>query len=220
MAEQFEAVDPWGLLELYWIFGKARHEYLYSVRFSAASVDPSEPQRTKPTVMREKFIALCARSSRKMGLVSGTADSWLAQVSLGNRVASFEGIVEHPETKEPINVMTGTISNIAQKSAALCYKIDASPETHAVPIPVAPRPSVARSGQAHPNRAAWMAARLKERGWDQNSLYPCGGPDRKTVQKILNGKYVRAEVLKRVVDALNHQKKNGVTVTLVDIPSD
>lgn len=71
-----------------------------------------------------------------------------------------------------------------------------------------------------PNRAAWMKDRLTERGWDKNSLYPMGGPDRKTVQKLLDGRYVRAEVLSRTVAALNHQKINGLAVKLTDIPND
>jgi hypothetical protein len=47
-----------------------------------------------------------------------------------------------------------------------------------------------------------------------------GGPDRKTVQKILDGRYVRAEVFTRLVAALNHQKIKGRTIELADIPSD
>jgi hypothetical protein len=221
MAEKFEALDPQGLLELEWIFKKATHEYLYYIRFSVASgVKLTPTLQPKITVMREKLLALCVRSSRKLAFADVTAESWLAQVSIGKKTTSFEGMAEHPTLKELVEVRTGTISHIAKQCAELCYRIDASSEAHGAPITAALPLFIVKPKNPFPNRAVWMATRLKERGWDKNSLYPCGGPDRKTVQKILDGRYVRAEIFKRLVDALNHEKKNGVTLTVSDIPSD
>ncbi|HWE49201.1 MAG TPA: hypothetical protein VG273_05410 [Bryobacteraceae bacterium] len=221
MAEQFEAVDPWGLLELHWIYRKETGEYLYSVRFSGASpyIQASEPQRTKPTLVRERFTALCARAGRKMGLISGTADDWFAQVSVGNRITSFEGDVEHPKTKEVMHVMTGTITNIAQKAAALCYRIDSSPETHEVLPPESLPPSTTGSKRANVKRAAWLKERLHERGWDHNTPEKFNGPEHRTVQRILNGEPVGPSSLRKLVTALNSYH-NAKRVMFSEIPND
>lgn len=70
-----------------------------------------------------------------------------------------------------------------------------------------------------PNRAKWLKERLKERGWDWNEPNRHGGPDRKTVKKILNGRFVREDMLEKIVVALN-RKKVGKTIALLDVPSD
>jgi hypothetical protein len=75
------------------------------------------------------------------------------------------------------------------------------------------------SKQRFPRRALWLQERLKERDWDWNEPYRCGGPDRKTVKKILDGKLVRPDMLRKLILALNH-KKTGKTLSALDIPSD
>ena len=68
-----------------------------------------------------------------------------------------------------------------------------------------------------PKRADWLQTRLKERAWDENDVQRQGGPDRKTVQKILRGEEVREEVLEKLARALSAKKNK---VDLLDIPSD
>ncbi len=74
--------------------------------------------------------------------------------------------------------------------------------------------------QQFPARAKWLNERLKERGWDWNEPYRWSGPDRKTVQKILAEKFVRPDILRKLVLALNHLKIGGKTISVSDIPSD
>lgn len=73
-----------------------------------------------------------------------------------------------------------------------------------------------------PNRAAWLKDRLRERSWNKNDLSRHGGPDRKTVQKILNGQQIREEGLEKVATALSkaHASKKLPQVALLDIPQD
>jgi hypothetical protein len=68
-----------------------------------------------------------------------------------------------------------------------------------------------------PKRASWLKDRLRERSWNKHDLSRHGGPDRKTVQKILNGFSVREDVLQKVADGLSKQKGK---VTVLDIPHD
>ncbi len=63
-----------------------------------------------------------------------------------------------------------------------------------------------------PNRALWLRHQLEERGWSNDDLYGNRGPDHKTVEKILQGKGVRNDVLKKVADALK--------VSALQIPHD
>jgi hypothetical protein len=70
-----------------------------------------------------------------------------------------------------------------------------------------------------PHRALWLRDRLKERAWDRNDVARLSGPDVKTVQKILDGEFVREGGLEKLVNALNH-KKIGKVIRLMDIPSD
>jgi hypothetical protein len=88
--------------------------------------------------------------------------------------------------------------------------------------PVAPRPTTPKGrpsqGEEFLNRAKWLADRLRERGWDKNDLSRQRGPDRKTVQKILDGLPVREDVLEKVAVAL--ASKCGGQVELIEIPND
>jgi hypothetical protein len=73
-----------------------------------------------------------------------------------------------------------------------------------------------RSG-AYPNRAAWLKVRLGERAWNKNDVRRFGGPDRRTVQRILDGVKVREDGLELLASALS---KKGQKITPSDIPSD
>jgi DNA-binding Xre family transcriptional regulator len=77
-------------------------------------------------------------------------------------------------------------------------------------------------GGLFPNRASWLKDRLHERAWNKNDLSRRGGPDRKTVQKMLDGQKIREDVLEKVATALSKAptSKKLPNVTLVDIPQD
>lgn len=75
----------------------------------------------------------------------------------------------------------------------------------------------APTAERYPNRAKWLDAQLVQRAWSKNDLAQYGGPDRKTVQKILDGEPVREDMLEKLADALS-QKFGKVSVT--EIPRD
>jgi hypothetical protein len=68
-----------------------------------------------------------------------------------------------------------------------------------------------------PARVAWLNSQLRERGWGNSDPYKHGGPDRKTVEKILRGEPVRNDVLAKLAESLS--KKKG-SVNVLDIPQD
>jgi hypothetical protein len=70
-----------------------------------------------------------------------------------------------------------------------------------------------------PKRVLWLNARLLERGWSTSDPYTHGGPDRKTVEKILRGEAVRNDVLVKLAGALSQSKPHG-TVDVLAIPQD
>jgi hypothetical protein len=68
----------------------------------------------------------------------------------------------------------------------------------------------------HGSRASWLQERLRERGWGSADASAFGGPDRKTIEKILDGKIVRNDILEKLATALS-QKVSEVKV--IEIPS-
>jgi hypothetical protein len=86
-------------------------------------------------------------------------------------------------------------------------------------VPDTTAPSLQAVAQ-FPKRAIWLHDRLKERVWDHNEPYRHGGPDRKIVQKILNGDFVRPDTLRKLIHSLNQHKFNGKTILASDVPSD
>jgi hypothetical protein len=59
-----------------------------------------------------------------------------------------------------------------------------------------------RKVQHFPNRAAWVRAKLSERGWNKHDLQGHGGPEHRTTQKILDGLKVQEGVLRKVITGL------------------
>jgi len=68
-----------------------------------------------------------------------------------------------------------------------------------------------------PTRASWLRVRMLERGWGNADASKFGGPDRKTIEKILRGESVRNDVLEKLADAL---AKRHAKVSVVDVPQD
>ena len=69
-----------------------------------------------------------------------------------------------------------------------------------------------------PGRAKWLRDRLRERSWDHNRPHGYGGPDRKTVLRMLGGNRVSEDTLYKIVLALN-KKIIGKKIELLDIPN-
>lgn len=70
-------------------------------------------------------------------------------------------------------------------------------------------------------RALWLAERLQERSWNKHDVSRNRGPDHKTVQKILEGKAVREDMLDKLARALSEARVRHLpnpTVTVLDIP--
>ena len=72
-----------------------------------------------------------------------------------------------------------------------------------------------RCGSKLQSRALWVSERLRERGWNKHDLERHGGPDHKTVQRVLDGVPVREDVLGKLANALSMKKTK---VDLLDIP--
>ena len=73
-----------------------------------------------------------------------------------------------------------------------------------------------------PNRASWLKDRLQERSWNKHDVSRQGGPDRKTVQKILDSQQIREDVLEKLATALSKApaSKKLPNVTVLDVPRD
>ena len=69
----------------------------------------------------------------------------------------------------------------------------------------------------HPLRAAWLQKQLDEHGWSKYRLAAFGGPDPKSVQKVLDGLAVTEEVFQKVLQGLS---AGGVKVDLDKVPKD
>jgi hypothetical protein len=69
-----------------------------------------------------------------------------------------------------------------------------------------------------PKRAAWLKAEMENRGHiTPYRLHKAGGPDKKTIAKILRGKPVSDEVLRKLVAGLSHE---GDPLNFENIPRD
>ena len=69
-------------------------------------------------------------------------------------------------------------------------------------------PDVETPDERHyPKRAAWLKGRLVDLGWSESDPSKWGGPDRKTVQKVLRGEAVSNHSLKKLAESLSQPAK-------------
>jgi lambda repressor-like predicted transcriptional regulator len=64
------------------------------------------------------------------------------------------------------------------------------------------KPRDAEATEQARKRAKWLDARMKERRMSVADINGEGGPDRKTIQKVLNGEPVGAHVIEKIAKAL------------------
>ena len=75
-----------------------------------------------------------------------------------------------------------------------------------------------RAADAYSNRVAWLKERLREREhMSRTRVQSVGGPNNKTVKRILDGRPVREESLDKLAQALSY---GGFKVSREDIPND
>ncbi len=144
----------------------------------------------KRLVQRNEVARQTLDPSEQSGITREFMDTFNAR--LVSEVRNPLGIVDPPEPQQPI-ATTEPRSRLTEAA-----EISATPK--------------------FPLRAKWLKDRLKERAWDRNDVARCGGPDVKTVQKILDGEFIREGGLEKLVIALNH-KKIDRNITLLDVPS-
>ena len=75
-----------------------------------------------------------------------------------------------------------------------------------------------------PNRAVWLQARFDEREWTKHDLEKHGGPEHRTIEKILNGFYVHEDSVRKTLRGLKvksaHNGKVLAELNILDIPND
>ena len=114
------------------------------------------------------------------------------------------------------------VAELLEQKIAVRRKRDYAGELFsAVPQTVSPlhRDRVVNPRTAFPKRAIWLKSRLLDMGWSDSDPSQWGGPDRKTVLKILRGESVGNPVLKRLADALS-KPRGSIPVKASDIPAE
>ena len=130
-------------------------------------------------------------------------------------MSEFEATAEWQQFDDGLLALADSTPRGVQRYAPKKLAVPVKTETDVVPL---------GDNQMHeprfPDRAAWLNERLRERSWNKHDVSRQGGPDRKTVQKILDGEHVREDVLERVAAALSKapRSKNLPPITMLDIP--
>lgn len=119
------------------------------------------------------------------------------------------------------HIMMGSVDSVCQASADVCRILESlALETERLEREATERNQKQTTLTDHPRlvkaaRALWLSERLRERGWNHNDPQRYHGPDRKTVQKILQGKPVREDALEKLAKSLSDKFSR---VSLTDIP--
>ena len=192
MAHRFRDVDPYELLSLTW-------------RVSLASPTSGSLEwglLGAGENVAESFMQLAAEAARR------------AQPSARDHIVMWFQMLKDSALKVENNGKLWTLRRVCEVSAILCSRQDSRQEGPAEPA----EPKVLAS-PAYSTRAKWLQDRLRERAWDRNHPRGFGGPDRKTVQRMLDGLAVSPDSLRKLVIALN-KNKIGKRIELLDIPID
>jgi hypothetical protein len=178
--------------------------------------------------VRTRLSALAYRGAQACGRKSG--DGWFDLICEAEFAAASVKTFDAPLSEEQY-LLSVELADVVEHSITQCYLFEALSEgtKRAEPDEVAElQPTVVRNKAKpelqFPKRAAWLDARLLERGWNKYALNGKGGPHHKTTQKILNGFDVQEDVLRKVVLGLNayydRNSRRLAEVKLTDIPRD
>jgi hypothetical protein len=224
LAQSFENLDPDGYINLFWIFDPATQKCNFKLEWEAVAPLETVPPRNREghiQLVDAKFRALAARAGRRLGFADDSK-AWFYAI----KKASPNSDPHILTTTDPLSgaeraLLTGRVLRLCQKSAELCYRVEANPSAYMANADIS-TVTTATASPVHQfrRRADWLTGCLKERGWDKNEVERMNGPDRKTTQKILNGLFVREAILQKLVSALNRKKVKSVSITLSDVPSD
>ena len=232
LAEQFEKLDSESRLRVEWVYYISLKVYRFEVRGETA-------------LFKAKFDLLTVHAGQRID-PSDPKDTWLTLVKRNSPDDTFRSGTVIEEGAEETPVIRGVTERPCQISATLCHTFAAQALENEGPISpqlaMSSRAQEEQGGIDHesglsparrkateetngvvsvpefPKRAAWLSDRLRERSWNKHDVSRQRGPDHKTVQKILDGKQVRADILAKLTEALsrapvtNHLPNPIVTV--------
>jgi hypothetical protein len=189
-------------------------------------------KRTSDEAVLRCFTTSAERAAALLGCPPETlsVSFWLDELKRNGTHYEFAFIIGPGWHGEPGDYEAwGIIRRVCFASADYCYRL----ETYAIASERPPNPTLqntTNSGSERAllpdpkpherlfrERAKWLKDQLKERAWDRNDPARHLGPDPKTIDRILKGLTVRADVLERLANALSTK---GDTVKPVDIPDD
>ena len=196
---------------------QAGNHYLAEARDLGA--DPSgigySPGSIPLELAREQFAE--GRNEAATQLFEGVAPHYWAQLKpdVGAFSAKLDAIWEYVSQRFHPNAEL-------RETLKRNWKMWALLERAALNLPILVTTNKPSPISQFPHRASWLKDRLHERSWNQHDPHRQGGPDHKTVQKILDGTRVREDVLDKLATALSKasDSKRLPTVTVRDIPQD
>lgn len=115
---------------------------------------------------------------------------------------------------------SGKLDQLREASIVLCELLEAAGPIAREPMTAASNPRAAKSQSAmvFQNRAAWLKEEMSKRDhMTPNRLRAVGGPDKKTIARVLSGQAVHSRVLHKLVAGLSH---DGARISISDIPND
>jgi hypothetical protein len=181
--------------------------------------------------LRARLRAIALKGARALG--GNSEDAWfdaLREADFVKFKLSGEALENQPDGSM-LESRSGSIRDVVKHSITLCHILEtraagAFSKATGIGMRAAGDSERTRNRSASspefPKRALWLRTRLQERSWNEHDVGRHRGPDRKTVQKILNGQRVREDVLERLATALSSvsNSKKLPKVGLLEIPRD
>lgn len=227
LAEDFTELGLAGGLTLRWQFsgGQPGESGSYSYSLHRNDLDHHD-------ALVVNFKLLAQRAGAALGDPGDSVTAWYAEIRTNHKDPrnSSELFREVLNDGNRIWRQFGKIPDVCRDSAARCMELAMYETTAERTSQSFERPPVrvatirgtggGQSRKSEPTflgRASWLADRLRERSWNKNDCGRFGGPDRKTIQKILDGFPIREDVLEKLAKSLSKQySKLGV----LNIPQD
>jgi hypothetical protein len=227
-------------LDLQKIHGTLRADFAYKLGSGLGDWKLTGASRTAP--IEFEILAIRGASSLPVTGVSGL-HAWLdaLRIAQGNFNFKLAGIEQNADGSEGAHHYTASIPRVCEASAILCRELERraleadyqEKQRNILKSPLLPRATTGKviGGEGasktnktieakFPDRAVWLSQRLAERSWNKHDVYRKGGPDHKSVQKVLDGRGVREDLLERLARALSQTPLSMKlsAVNLLDIP--